>query len=125
MNRTDLKELILTEYNAVSDCPWPDSPTHEVFRHPGNSKWFALIMEVPRSKLGMTGDAPLDIVNLKCDPLLAASLHSEPGFFPAYHMNKEYWISAALDDSADDDTLRLLLDMSFDLTRPKAKKKSK
>ena len=35
-------------------------------------------------------------------------LHSRPGFFPAYHMNKEHWISAALDGSVDAE-LRALL----------------
>ena len=37
----------------------------------------------------MPGDESIDVVNLKCDPLLIGSLRSEPGFFPAYHMNKD------------------------------------
>ena len=35
---------------------------------------------------------------------------------PAYHMNKEHWITAALDGSAPEDEIKILLAMSYDLT---------
>ena len=50
-----------------------------------------------------------------CDPLLSGSLRAEPGFFPAYHMSKEHWISVEL-AAVDDDKLRFLIDMSWELT---------
>ena len=65
----------------------------------------------------------LDILNLKCDPVLIASLRGAPGLLPAYHMNKENWITAALDGSAPEDKLRLVLDMSYTATAPKLRKK--
>lgn len=65
----------------------------------------------------------MDIVNLKCDPILIGSLRAEPGFYPAYHMNKENWITAALDGSAPEDKLRLVLDMSYNATAPKLRKR--
>lgn len=40
-----------------------------------------------------------------------------------YHMNKENWITAALDGSAPEDKLRLVLDMSYNATAPKLRKK--
>ncbi|MBS5689454.1 MAG: MmcQ/YjbR family DNA-binding protein [Firmicutes bacterium] len=55
------------------------------------------------------------LVSLKCDPLLSGSLRAEPGFFPAYHMSKEHWISVEL-AAVDDDKLRFLIDMSWELT---------
>ena len=39
-----------------------------MFRHPGNRKWFAIVMDVPDEKLGLEGDAIADIVNVKLDP---------------------------------------------------------
>ena len=71
----------------------------------------------------LPGQQPVDIVNLKCDPLLIGSLRMEPGFYPAYHMNKDNWITAALDGSAPDDTIRMLLEMSYAATAPKLRKK--
>ena len=105
------------------DYPWMDTPESAVFRHEANRKWFALVTTVPKSKLGLPGQQPVDIVNLKCDPILIGSLRAEPGFYPAYHMNKENWITAALDGSAPEDKLRLVLDMSYTATAPKLRKK--
>lgn len=65
----------------------------------------------------------LDVVNLKCDTLLIGSLRCEPGFFPAYHMNKDSWITVALDGSVSDDKIKMLLDAGYDATTSKARPK--
>ena len=101
-----------------------DTPRAAVFRHTGNRKWFALMMEVPRDKLGLAGTEKLDIVNVKCDPILIASLRGEPGIFPAYHMNKTSWITAAPEGSVPAETIELLLDVSYELTKPKPHRKA-
>lgn len=54
-------------------------------------------MEVGRDKLGLPGDGEVDILNVKSDPMLIGSYRTQKGFFPAYHMNKENWISILLD----------------------------
>ena len=122
MDRKKLEQLIFDTCSVEPDYPWMDTPESAVFRHPGNRKWFALVTTVSRSKLGLPGQQPVDIVNLKCDPLLIGSLRMEPGFYPAYHMNKDNWITAALDGSAPDDTIRMLLEMSYAATAPKLRK---
>lgn len=114
MDRAALKEYILKQYNVEPDCPWPKHPNFEVFRHAGNQKWFALAMEVPKGKLGLRENGTLDVVNFKCDPILICAMKNEPGIFPAYHMNKEKWLTAALDARVPDDTMKLLLAMSYE-----------
>ena len=88
MNREELRRYIMEEYHAENDFPWLRHPENEVFRHPGNRKWFALIMEVTGDRFGLPDQEKHAVVNLKCDPLLIGSLRAEPGFFPAYHMNR-------------------------------------
>lgn len=122
MTRTELEAYIAETYNADPDYPWEDSPDAAVFRHGNNRKWFALIMNVSKSRLGLPGEGSVDIVNLKCDPIMLGSMLLEPGFFPAYHMSKAHWISAALDGSAEDEKIKLLLDISFDITAGKRRK---
>ena len=124
MNREELEAYILNHYSTEPDYPWEDTPRAAVFRHANNRKWFALMMEVPRDKLGLAGAEKLDIVNFKCDPILIASLRGEPGIFPAYHMNKSSWITAALDGSVSTETIELLLDVSYELTMPKTRRKA-
>ena len=123
MNRFELEAYIAETYNAEKDCPWIKYPNYEVFRHNNNQKWFAVIMDVPKEKLGLQGDSLLDVVNLNCDSITIGSLRSESGFFPAYHMNKENWLTLALDGSIKDDQLKWLLDQSFELTASKKKQK--
>ena len=122
MNREELEAYILNHYSTEADYPWADTPRAAVFRHAGNRKWFALITEVPRDRLGLAGTEPLDVVNFKCDPVMIASLRGETGIFPAYHMNKASWITVALDGSVSAETIELLLDVSYELTKPKIRR---
>ena len=124
MNREELEAYIQNHYATLPDYPWADTPCAAVFRHVANRKWFALMMEVPRDKLGLSGTEKLDIVNFKCDPILISSLRGEPGIFPAYHMNKASWITVALDGSVPAKTIKLLLDVSYELTKPKPRRKA-
>lgn len=122
MLRKDLEKHIAETYNTDPDYPWEDTPDAAVFRHGNNRKWFALIMRVGRDRLGLSGEGDIDIVNLKCDPLMLGSMLLEPGFFPAYHMSKAHWISAALDGSARKEQILELLDLSFELTETRRKR---
>lgn len=115
MERSELFEWVKETYGTEPDYPWND--WNAVLRHAENKKWYAVILEVPAQKLGLTGNQIIDILNVKSDPLLIGSLRSKQGYFPAYHMNKEKWISIALDGSVPDDEIKNLLDMSYKLTR--------
>ena len=123
MNREQLGKILCETYAADRDYPWIKYPNYEVFRHSNNKKWFALIMDVSKNKLGLAGDEILDIVNFKCDPVLIGSLRMENGFFPAYHMNKDSWITVALDGTVDDEKIKALADMSYELTSTMKRRK--
>lgn len=117
MNRDDLQAYIENAYGIAGEYPWTQYPSFAVFRQISNRKWFAVIMDIPREKLGLTGGETLQAVNLKCDPRLIGTFREEPGIFPAYHMNKAHWLTVALDGAVDEDKLKFLLDMSFSLTK--------
>ena len=61
----------------------------------------------------------IDILNVKSDPLLIGSLRGQEGYFPAYHMNKEKWLSIQLGKPELDDAMKNLLSLSHELTAPK------
>ena len=81
MKRSELELFIMETYNAEADYPWLKYPNYEVFRHCYNRKWFALIMDVPKNKLGLQGEEVLEVVNFKCDPILIDSydIYDEAG----------------------------------------------
>ena len=62
-------------------------------------------------------DRIIDVLNVKCDPLLIGSLRLKPGFYPAYHMNKDKWISIAMDGSVPSEEIKELVELSYQLTR--------
>lgn len=115
MERKELFEWAKEGYGTNPDYPWND--WNCVLRHKENNKWYALIMEVPERKLGLAGDRIVDILNVKCDPILIGSLRMKPGYFPAYHMNKDKWISIILDGTVSDDEIKDLIELSYQLTK--------
>lgn len=118
MNRKELENLIVSKYGAEPEYLWESAPSFVVFRHINNKKWFACIMTITKDKLGLETNEPIDVVNLKCDPLM--NVTAETGIFPAYHMSKTHWITVALDGSVEKEKLEWLLDLSFDLTNHKS-----
>lgn len=125
MNRSQLDKYITDKYGVTAERLFERNPGFQAYRHNDTKKWFAMIMDIPKSRLGLGVQDIIDVVNLKCDPLLIGSLRMEQGFYPAYHMNKENWITVALDGSAPDDKIKMLVDMSYELTMKKALKKKK
>ena len=116
MNRQELEAYLADTFDTPGETPWPKYPENRVFRHGHNKKWFAVIMDVPKTKLGFPDDRKAGIVNLKCDPFLIGSLLEEPGILPGWHMHKAHWISVLLDGTVDDEKIKFLIDISCELT---------
>ena len=125
MNRSQLDKYITDYYGVRAERLFEKNPGFQVYRHNDTKKWFAMIMDLPESILGLDGQKIIDVVNLKCDPILIGSLRLEQVFNPAYQMNKENWITVALDERVPDEKLRMLVDMSYELTRKKLRRKNK
>lgn len=118
MNVQTVIDYCLSEFsNASVDAPFKHDPDAQVLRHSGNRKWFALLMHVSASKLGLDEATELDILTLKVQPELNALLQTQPGFFPAYHMSKEHWLTLRLDAFTSIDEISDLLEASFVATR--------
>ena len=122
MTRQELTDYIFDAFSVEPDYPCPRDDVTCVFRHTDNRKWFGIMMKIPYRTLGMNRDGETDIVNIKCDPVLMGSLRGKPGFRPAYHMNKDKWITILLDGSAGREEVIALVDMSFRMTETKLRK---
>ena len=66
-------------------------------------------------------------VNLKCDPIYALDLRTiYEGVTAGYHMNKKHWNTVIVEDSdVDEETVRELIDHSYDLVYNKLTKKQR
>ena len=116
MTRKEFFELMEDEFAVEPDYPFDKDFDSAVWRHKDNRKWFALLMKVPRFRLGFDSTEIVELLDIKCDPLLRASLLQIKGVIPAYHMNKVHWISVILEE-IDEESLKTILEMSFALTK--------
>ena len=117
-------DLCSALYDISPDYPFEEDFETAVFRHSDSRKWFALVMQVSRRKLGLECDEITDVVNLKLPIEMFGSFGAADGVYPAYHMNKLHWISVILPD-APDDVIKFLLNASFEATKAKKKRGNK
>ena len=132
--KEDLKEkyiaFIESEFGVKPDYPWAEKADsqngtksgfnsdrfsdYSVFRCP-NEKWFALVMHISYKNLGFESDERVFVVNLKADKEQIEAIVDKKSIFPAYHMNKKYWITALLTSATDLAKLEELTRRSYEL----------
>lgn len=109
--------LVQEKYGNQLEYLWEKSPDTAVLRHEDNQKWYAILMRIPWDRLDKGRDGLVEAVNLKHDQV--ADLLSQNGIYPAFHMNKRYWISLPLDDTLTDEKVLELFERSWFLTSKK------
>ena len=109
--------LVQEKYGNQLEYLWEKSPDTAVLRHEDNQKWYAVLMKISWEKLDKAREGQVEVVNLKHDQV--ADLLLEKGIYPAFHMNKRYWISVPLDDTISDEEVLDLLASSWNLTLKK------
>lgn len=125
MTESELTAFALSLAGTAADCPFAEKDGALVFRHADTKKWFGLLLSVPRRYFG-EGEGSEVCLNTKCPPELSAMLRqSYAGILPAYHMNKEQWVTVRLGCGVPDEEIRNILLLSRELTRKKGKVKEK
>ncbi len=79
MDRKDVFEYVKKQYGTVPEYLWKESPESAVLRHK-NRKWYAVLMQVKKSKLELEGEGTVDIINVKCEPDMVGVLIETYGF---------------------------------------------
>ena len=120
--RQRVTAYIRDRFSADPEYLWAKYPNYAVFRQPASKKWFAIVMDIPRNRLGFEGGGDVDIMDVKCGPLMVGSLLAQDGFLPAYHMSKSSWVSILLNETVSDEQIYPLLELSYDNVAPKCKR---
>lgn len=118
MKKNDLIDYIRERFAVEADFPFKEDNVY-VFRHERNRKWFAIMMNVPYLALGIDKPGEVDIIDIKCGPILMGIFRREEGILPGYHMNKDNWATIMLDGTAKDETIKELVDISYHMTKGK------
>lgn len=112
---------ILYQYGVTPAFLWKKDEDTGVFRHLDTLKWFGIIQYVPLNRILGDGQGKVNLLNLKLDALCAKRI-LEPGYYPAYHMNKKNWVSISLDDTVDDEKILQDVACSYQNTSPNKRK---
>lgn len=99
-----ITNLIIKRYHDIPEFAWDKSPGHGIFKNPRNKKWYGLMMNIKKSKIDC-GDEEVEVLNLKLERDKINCLLTRKGFYKAYHMNKENWITILLDDTIKDEEI--------------------
>ena len=117
MKRETLFKYAREHYQAEPEYLWSHLPGYAVLRHHEGEKWFGIVMNVPGKKLGLETEDELDVLEVKVRPEHSGSLRKKDGILPAYHMNKEHWVSVVLSGPLSAQEIHDLLAESHELTR--------
>ena len=74
--REDVFRYVRKKYKSEIEYLWLSAPNYAVFRHQDNQKWYGLVMDLPRSKLGLSGEEIVDVLNVKLALPLQSNLQS-------------------------------------------------
>ena len=114
MNPAELRDYCLLLTGAEETFPF--GPRTSVFKVA--EKMFAL------SQL----EAESLRVSVKCEPALAEALRAtHAAVIPGYHLNKKHWNTVILDGSLPDETIRDMIEDSYDIVvskLPQAKRRA-
>ncbi len=113
--RDDIIKFAAESYGTSPEYLWRRYPGYAVLRRADNKKWYGIVMDVPRKRLGLSGEGSIDILDIKCGPVLGTSLRMDEGFLPAYHMRRDGWVTVLLDGTVEKETVFSLLEISFEL----------
>ncbi len=90
---------------------WEKFPNDAVLRRKDTKKWYAVLIVIEPKKLGLEGDAPLDIAVVR----KGATEREGKGYLPAYHMNKKNWMTLLLDGTLCDEEIDEAIISSYDM----------
>lgn len=112
-------DYVKEKYGDNIEYLWEKFPDNGIVRRKDNKKWYLVILTVKKCKLGFNSDENIEVINLKADNV--NELIQQPNIYPAYHMNKKYWITIILDGSVDIKEIYKFIDKSYILNKEKNK----
>ena len=120
-SKDDFKSMILSYvhkiYNTKEEYPWKDMK--EYFTLKVNNKWYLLYMNIPYKSINKDKEGKVDVINVKLMPNEIESLIDYKTYYPAYHMNKKYWMTIVLDNNAQFEIVKSLIDRSYEIVSKK------
>ena len=108
---------IRERYGREPEYLWERAPDCAVWRRADNAKWFGIIMTLPRTKLGLSGEDIVEILDVRAQPEEIERLVDGKRYFRGWHMNKKHWLTVPLDFTLSNEEVFALIEKSFSLAK--------
>ena len=123
--REEIFKYAKENFGSDPEFLWEKYPDYAVLRNMQNSKWYALVASISAEKIGLKSRKNVEILNVKCDPVMIGSLIDGKRYFRAYHMNKEHWITLILNGEIPKQEVFAMINLSFEIVKSGKKRAEK
>ncbi|MDE7082648.1 MAG: MmcQ/YjbR family DNA-binding protein [Clostridia bacterium] len=106
-------EYVREKYGDELQYLWRTFPSNAVWRRKDNGKWYAVLLKISKSKLGLNSDEKVDVIDLRINPDILPNVVDGKRYFPGYHMNKKNWFTICLDGSVSVEEICQWIDKSY------------
>ena len=110
-----LKDYVRNKYGDNPEYLWEKFPDYAVLRRKDTGKWYCVFLSVSTSKLGITPEQMVEIIDLRIQPEFINDLIDNKIYFPGWHMNKKHWYTIILDGSVQYEEICKRIDNSYTL----------
>lgn len=109
-------KYIYEKYNDELEFLWEKFDNNAIWQNKKNNKWYAVLMIVSESKLGLNSDEKIEVMDLRYPKGKTIDVIDNKNILPGYHMNKNSWITIKLNNSIDLKRIYQLIDKSYQLS---------
>lgn len=95
-------EFVRDTYDDQLEFLWKKFPKNAIWRRSDTNKWYAALLTVAKSKLGLDSDDIVTVIDLREKPEIVEKLVDGKKCLPGYHMNKKNWYTIILDGTVSD-----------------------
>lgn len=113
----EIVAYVKNKYGDELEFLWEKSPKNAVVRRKSSNKWYAVILTIPKRKIGLESDEVIEVINLHNIPKEIEKLIDYKRYFPAYHMNKKHWCTICFDGTIELKEIYKKIDISYELAK--------
>ncbi len=99
-------------YGDELEYLWGYDCGYAVWRRKDSKKWYAVMMKIPPSRIGLSGEEPVETLNVRLPKGVPSPVDGKR-YFPAFHMNKKTWVTVLLSDDLPFDELVAWVQTSY------------
>jgi len=112
----EVLKYIKDKYGDKEEYLWEKFLETAAIRNKKNNKWYAVIMVIEESKLGIDSNNKVEVIDLRCHKERIKNIIDNKQIFPGYHMNKNSWITIKLDGSMKIKEIYKFIDISYNIS---------